>query len=200
MTIFSNKQELEKIRDVLTSYIRLPFSDDTIPGAIMEGVIAHVRAGAVLKNYHFIDVSKPSEKVGWQVKATKADTPLTWKRAKIPSANLHVKNSHESAKGRQALGNAIIDFCNKHAQESLSYYNLDAIGYSRLVIFDNKEVLYFEKELCNRKNTKIFQEDDFEWHWSKPKETTKKEQLPAFHGTQKSTGQKWWAWHGLAGC
>ena len=43
----------------------------------------------------------------------------------------------------------------------------------------------------------VFDPSSFEWRWSTPKVTKKKEQLPALHGIHKDTGKKWWAWHGL---
>jgi len=83
---YSTSKQLEKIANVLTGYLKLPFSGDSIPGALMENVIASVRNGEVLNTYDFVDVINQNEKVGWQVKSTKASTPVTWKRAKIPSS------------------------------------------------------------------------------------------------------------------
>jgi hypothetical protein len=47
------------------------------------------------------------------------------------------------------------------------------------------------------KDPTLFNPDDFDWQWSKPKHTVKKEQLPALHGRNVHTDTKWWAWHGL---
>jgi len=196
MTVFSSPEQLSEIRNILANYIRLPFSHDTIPGAIMEAVLAHIHEAKVLNTYDFADVIKTSKKCGWQIKSTKASTPVTWKRAKIPNQLELMKVSEKSKDGLQTLGDAIIKFCNDHAAESLRIYNLDSIGYSRLVIHPNRQVTYFEKLLCTRDNPLIFKGSDFVWRWSVQKNTKKKEQLPALHGFKKSSGKKLWAWHG----
>lgn len=162
----------------------------------MERVLAHVRGGKVLKKYDFVDVMSSNERTGWQVKSTKENTPVTWKRAKIPNAGKLIKASHKSPIGRQKLGNAIIDFCNQHVINSLQKYDLTEIGYCRLIIHDSGEVTYFERRLCTRSHPRLFDPTEFEWKWSKQKKTKKKEQLPALHGYHKAIGQKWWAWHG----
>ena len=195
--IFSTPQHLSQLADVLSKYIRLPFSVDAIPGAVLEGVLAHVRNAEVLKTYDFVDVVKRDSQVGWQVKSTKADTPVTWKRAKIPNQEELMENSFHSEEARQILGNTIINFCNEHAEASIKTYHLAEIGYSRLVLFGNGDVLYFEKLLCTQENPQIFNVDDFQWHWSTPKQPVKKEQLSAFHGYHKESEKKWFAWHGL---
>jgi hypothetical protein len=197
MSVYSEAVQLGKIRDILSSYVRLPFSGDSIPGAIMEGLLAHVRGGQRLNTYDFVDVVDRQNKVGWQVKSTKAATPVTWKRAKIPNAEELVKDSRNSADGLQALGDAIIHFCNRHAQESLALYRINEIGYSRLILFDDKRVVYFERLLCTRERPQLFDPIDFSWRWSEPKKTKKKEQLSALHGIHRRSGEKWWAWHGL---
>ncbi len=143
-----------------------------------------------------MDVVNRNDQVGWQVKSTKASTPVTWKRAKIPNSQELIKDSNSSTEGLQTLGNAILKFCNDHAIESLDKYNLNEIGFSRLIVHPNRHLTYFEKALCSRTNPNIFNENEFEWKWSIPKKTTKKEQLPALHGTHKLTQQKWFAWHG----
>ena len=83
----------------------------------MGGVLAHVRGGRVLNTYDFVDVIRTEDGCGWQVKSTKATTPVTWKRAKIPDAVSLIEQSNRSAGGLQALGDAIMEFCNRHAQE-----------------------------------------------------------------------------------
>jgi hypothetical protein len=195
--VFSSPEQLLRLAEVLSKYIRLPFSTDTIPGAVLEGALAYVRDGEVLKTYDFVDVIKRDSKVGWQVKSTKADTPVTWKRAKIPHQEKLMEGSFHSEEARQILGNTIIEFCNEHAEASIKLYGLSEIGYSRLVVFGNGKVLYFERLLCTRENPQIFNPNDFEWHWSTPKRTVKKEQLPALHGYHKESNKKWFAWHGL---
>lgn len=195
--MLSSSEELKMIAKVLSGYIKLPFSDDTIPGALMESVLAHVRKAKILKTYDFVDVVDTEKKIGWQVKATKASTPVTWKRAKIPNSPALIKASTESEEGLQTLGNAIIAFCNDHAKQSLETYGLNEIGFSRLLIEKKGKVTYFERLLCSKTSPKIFNENDFSWRWSSPKKTKKKEQLHALHGIHKETGSKWFAWHGL---
>lgn len=195
--VFSSPEQLELIGSLLSKYLRLPFSEATIPGAVMEGALAHVRAGTVLRTYDFVDVVKRESRCGWQVKSTKATTPVTWKRAKIPDSIQLIAESRNSPDGTQALGNAIIAFCNAHAQHSLQHYDLDEIGYSRLIVHADWKVTYFERLLCNRAAPTIFNPLDFEWRWSTPKKTVRKEQLQALHGINKLDGRKWFAWHGL---
>lgn len=197
MSIFSTPSELRKIKDILTKYIRLPFSGETMPGSVMESVLAYVRNAKVLNTYDFVDVISPSTKCGWQVKSTKESTPVTWKRAKIPNGSALIKASRKSAAGLQNLGNAIINFCNQHAQESLTLYGLDEIGYARLIIHENGQVTYFERLLITKTQPLLFNPGDFKWRWSTPKNTKKKEQLPALHGIHRASKKKWWAWHGL---
>lgn len=197
MTVFSTPEQLKEITKILSRYIRLPFSVETIPGSIMEAVLGHVKNAEVLNTYDFVDVIDRKNKVGWQVKSTKASTPVTWKRAKISNSFQLIEASKTGDAELQALGTAIIDFCNSHAHESLQKFDLKEIGYCRLIVFPNGEVTYFERKLCDRENPDIFKAQDFAWSWSKQKTTTKKEQLSALHGTHLPTNKKWWAWHGL---
>jgi len=195
VTIFSTCEERDRISSILSRYLRLPFSADTVPGAIMEGVLAHV-LGAERKNtYDFVDVVHAGRGVGWQVKSTKAGTPVTWKRAKIPGAEPLIAASRSSPEACQALGDAIIDFCNQHARESLRRFGLREIGYARLIAYENGDMVYFERSLVTREAPELFDPAAFSWRWSTPKVTKTKEQLPALHGTLKSTGAKWWAAH-----
>ena len=143
--VFSSQKELNAIADILSNYARLPFSSTNIPGAVMEGVLAHVRKALVLRTYDFVDVVDRSSGLGWQIKSTLAGTPVTWKRAKIPDSLALIAGSEKSAKGSQELGNAIVRFCNRHAQESMELYKLAQIGYARLVIFPDGNVMYFER-------------------------------------------------------
>lgn len=197
MTIYSAPDELRKTKSLLFSYLRLPFSEGIIPGAVMEAVAAHVRGGEVLATYDFVDVIDSTQRHGWQVKSTKYDTPVTWKRAKIPNKQELIDASRKSDRGLQALGDAIVTFCNEHIAESLSKYDLDEIGYLRLVVHKDGTVTYFEKLLCTRERPVLFYPSAFTWKWSTPKKSTKKEQLSALHGIHRKTGNKWWAWHGL---
>jgi len=103
MSIFSTPRQLEKIKTILSGYTKLPFSPETIPGSVMEAVLANVHAAQILNTYDFVDVIKPKNKIGWQVKSTKAKTPVTWKRAKIPNAPELIKKSKKGAKELQVL-------------------------------------------------------------------------------------------------
>lgn len=51
MSIVSSQSQLERMQKVLSNYLRLPFSDQTIPGTIMEHVLAFVRDAEVLNTY-----------------------------------------------------------------------------------------------------------------------------------------------------
>lgn len=185
------------MREILSNFVRMPFSQGNIPGALVELAFAHVRGGSVLATYDFVDVISPEARYGWQVKSTKASTPVTWKRAKIANSAELIARSYGSIHDLQVLGNAIIDFCNEHAQASIEKYDLSEIGYSRLIIHSDRRVTYFERLLCSRNNPLVFDPQDFVWEWSQPKRTRTKEQLPALHGTNIKTEEKWWAWHGL---
>ncbi len=197
MSIYSSQESLNKIKEILTRYLRLPFSNDNIPGAIMEAVLAHARGGEVLNTYDFVDVVDRKNKLGWQVKSTKENTPVTWKRAKIPNAEKLIDESRRSEEGLQKLGDAILAFCNEHVIESIKLYDLKEVGYARLIVHSNGTVTYFERLLCTRESPLLFDPSEFRWQWSTPKKTKKKEQLPALHGIHKPTNKKWWAWHGL---
>lgn len=193
----SSVEEMQRIASILQGYLRLPFGGKTIPGAVMEHVLAFVRGGEVLPTYDFVDVIARDARFGWQVKATKRSTPVTWKRAKIPNKQQLIAASHHSSDALQDLGIAIIEFCNSHAYKSLDAYGLDSIAYARLVV-DVDEVVYFERPLIDRDNPYVFVAEDFIWRWSEPKQTRSKEQLPALHGIHQATGDKWFAWHGLS--
>ncbi len=196
MSVYSTKPQLRQIVQYLTAYMQIPyFQDDTVPGKVMEKIIALVRGGEQLATYDYVDVVIPGE-VGWQVKSTKAATPLTWKRAKIANASALIPASEKSPEGEQKLGNAIIEFCNAHAQESLQRFELQEIGYARLIMFDDNTAIYFERAICSTANPHIFEAEDFNWRWSTAKVATKKEQLSALHGTRIATKKKAFAWHG----
>jgi hypothetical protein len=195
-SIFSTPRQLTQIAHILQNYLRLPFSPINIPGDVMEGVLGHVRQAKVLRNYDFVDVVDSDSGFGWQVKSTLAGTPVTWKRAKIPQRTELIALSEKSNKGLQNLGNAIIEFCNQHAEESMRKHGLDQICYSRLVIHKTGRATYFERPLCTRKSPQIFDPTEFSWQWSVQKNVVKKEQLTALRGTHKPTGKKWFAWHG----
>lgn len=179
-------------------YQLCPFSKDSLPGAVLQHILSSARGDTVLDTYDFVDNISLCKKIGWQVKSTKSSTPVTWKRAKIPNKAALIANSKLGSSGCRKLGNAIIEFCNHHAEESIAKYNLDELRLARLVIFTDEKALYYERVLCTKSNPKIFDPDSYDWSWSAQKTTTAgaKEQLPALHGHDKA-GLKSWAWHGL---
>jgi hypothetical protein len=194
--IFSTPAELEKIKAIVCNYARLPFAVDTVPGSLMEGTLASIRKAEVLKTYDFVDVVHQAERCGWQVKSTKDTTPVTWKRAKIAESRALIAKSENDEDAVQALGGAIIQFCNAHGHESLERYDLEAIGYARLILHSGGTVTYFERELITRESPDLFNAADFTWRWSVQKISAKKEQLSALHGIHRPSGTKWFAWHG----
>lgn len=195
--IYSSKAQLQKIAKIIEQYSRLPVSDDAVPGAFLEAALAHVRKAKVKATYDYVDVIDKSSCVGWSVKSTKSATPMTWKRAKIPNKEQLIAASYKSDEDLQALGDAILSFCNKHARESIERYSLSAIGYARLIVHKDRRVTYFERLLCNAERPAIFDPADFQWNWSTEKAASKKEQKSALHGWHKPSGKRWWAWHGL---
>ena len=195
--LYSSDAQLDRIRAILQTYARLPFAETSIPGRIMESVLSVVREGEVLPTYDFVDVIRKDIGCGWQVKSTRKETSVTWKRAKIPNAEELIADSQKSLEARQILGDAIIEFCNEHALESIEEYGLHAIGYARLISFPREmRALYFERQLCSREDPKVFRSEDFEWRWSPPRSKASKEMLPALNGVHKASGKKWFAWHG----
>jgi len=195
--LFSNPKELEMIARIIRLYTRLPVSDEVIPGAFLEAALAHVRRAKVLRTYDYIDVYSPGAQVGWSIKSTMAETPITWKRAKIENKRTLIEASHGSPEALQHLGDTIIHFCNKHAEQSLEKYELNELGYARLILFPDRSVVYFERSLCTRGKPQIFDQTEFRWTWSVEKNTKGKEQLSALHGWHIPTNKRWWAWHGL---
>ena len=199
MTVLSSPDQLRELRRVLETATRLPFIGSSIPGDIVEQALASARSGEVLNTYDFVDVICLDDSVGWQVKSTKESTPVTWKRAKIPNAQVLIDESlgTRNLRATQKLGDAIIEFCNQHAVESLGVYDLRAIGYARVVVRKNGVVDYFERELITDEHPQLFKPSDFRWEWSVLKNTKKKEQFRALHGFHRTSGERWWAWHGL---
>ena len=150
MGIFSTPEQLARLRRVLFMCLRLPFSQGAIPGRVLEEVLAEVRSAKVLPTYDFVDVINTEEACGWQIKSTRAATPVTWKRAKLPNATELINASMESEAACQELGDAIIGLCNEHAQHSLTEYELEEIGYARLILHPNGQVTYFEKRHASK--------------------------------------------------
>ena len=194
-SMFSTPKQLAEIAAALRCYMRLPLSPKTIPGAYLEALIALVHQGEVMDTYDFVDVIHRERRIGWQVKSTMEKTPVTWKRAKIANKDALVAASRKSAKGLQALGDAIIAFCNKHAQESIENYGLDAIAFSRLILHADRRATYYERLLCTRDAPLLFTPTEFTWRWTKEKQTTGKEQKSALHGIHRTSGRKWFAAH-----
>ena len=190
----SKNEDLEKY---FKSFLSLPWTEDSIPGNIVEEIIAMTHGAKVLNTYDYVDViDQTNLHRGWQVKSTKEATPITWKRAKIPNKELLIQNSLTDENALQVLGDTIINFCNEHVRESCETYGLNEIYYSRCILFKDRSVKYFERLLATSDDPRIFLPEDFYWKWSTPKVTTKKEQLPALHGFRKSDDKKMWAWHG----
>lgn len=190
----SLRPQSSQVLKTVSAYLRLPFAADSIPGRFAEEVIAHIYDADVLDTYDFADVVTQDSRIGWQVKSTKASTPVTWKRAKIPNAERLIKASFDDGpRAVQKLGDAVIDFCNHHAEQSLHDYDLDEIRYSRIICHDDR-VTYFEKVLITAEQPQLFNPKDFTWKWSEPKNTRAKEQLRALHGTGPD-GSKWFAAH-----
>lgn len=171
------------------------FSDDAIPGKIMEKVISIVRGGEQLPTYDYVDVCIRGD-VGWSVKSTKESSPLTWKRAKIPNSAALIAASENNPKLCKELGDLVIEFCNENVRKSMKRFKLKRIGYSRLVMFEDCTAIYFEKEIANINNNEVFNQSDYRWEWSTPKTSEIKEQLNSLHGENIKTGNKAFAWHG----
>lgn len=193
--MFSNRAQLREIASLVQSFQLLPLSDTTVPGALLERIIAHVKSAEVLKKYDFVDVVRSHDGFGWQVKSTKQSTPVTWKRAKLDGAEELVEMSLNSDEACQELGSAIIEHCNAHVEDSFEKYDLETIGYCRLVVRDSSAT-YFERRLCRRSSPVLFDDSEYRWQWSQQKSSAKKEQLSSLHGISRKTGRKIWAWHG----
>jgi len=167
----------------------------------MERVFAHVRKAEVLRTYDFVDIIDRQKKIGWQVKSTMASTPVTWIRGKISNRGKMISESEKSRAGMKALGAAILAYCNQHIRHSgFEKYDLDHIGYIRLIVFPDGTLRYFERYLCSRDNPILFATEQYDWKWSVQKNAKSKEQLSALHGYFRDTcgtsPRKHWAWHG----
>lgn len=199
--VFSSNEELDRIENILTALLKLPLTDRTISGDLMERVFAHVRGAAVLRTYDFVDIVDSTNHIGWQVKSTMAATPVTWIRGKISQREAMISQSENDETALNLLGEAILSYCNNHIWRSgFEKYNLEHIGYIRLIVFPNGKLRYFERHLCTRDNPILFNPSHYTWQWSKQKNTTSKEQLSALHGFLNSpeygARRKHWAWHG----
>lgn len=186
---------LVQVAELVTAMLRLPFFR-SLPGDVLEEILAYISAGLRTGTYDFVDVISKKEQIGWQVKCTKATTPVTWKRAKIPNKEAMIAASNKNPDDAQRLGDAIMEFCNAHALKSAEKYNLQRLVYSRLVDFTDGRLMYFERALPL--NGRLFEPRDFRWRWSEQKKSLKKEQLSALHGIHVPSGKAWFAWHGLS--
>lgn len=197
MPLYSTPAQLQEISDLVRNFLRLPFGFRSVPGNLLEALVEITKGSGTerLRTYDFVDVINRKEKIGWQVKSLDADTPVTWIRGKLSSKQSLITASFESEEARQALGDAILNYCNDHAKASLDKYQLEQIGYVRLINYGT-QFRYFERALISAKNPILFNPEEYTWLWSEPKVTKKKEQLPAFHGTHIKTGIKHFAWHG----
>lgn len=190
------KNELKEISEYLYGYLKMPFSDDFIPGEILEKIIAETKGAERLSTYDFADVIDLDLKLGWQVKSTKESSPLTWKRVNIENASDLINNSLTSESARQILGDKVLESCNNHALKSMENYKLKKIFLSRLIINNNGTITYYEKQLCSIKDPIIFRKEDFFWSWSKPNNQKGKKSL-TFIGYNKITGLKSFSWYGM---
>ena len=194
--LFSSAEELNNLSKLIRGYLCLPFAGGLLPGSFIEKAIARTRDATVLSTYDFVDVLKAEAGIGWQVKCTKESTPVTWKRAKIPNGAALIEDAQQSDEKTQELGQAILDFCNQHAYDSLERYHIDAIGYCRVIVRSN-DILYFEREIMSRSDPQVFRPVEFRWEWSETRTSSGKELLPALNGVNKLTGKKWFAAHVL---
>lgn len=197
MPIYSTPAQLQAISVLVRNFLRLPFGFRSVPGSLLEALLEITKGNGTrrLRTYDFVDVIDQDVRVGWQVKSLDADTPVTWIRGKLPGKQSLVDASFKSQEARQVLGNTVLEYCNNHAVASLEKYQLEQIGYARLINYGTY-FRYFERTLINTEHPVLFSPADYDWAWSEPKTTKKKEQLPALHGTHIQTGLKHFAWHG----
>ena len=197
MPLYSTPTQLLELSDLVRNFLRLPFGFRSVPGNLLEALVEVTRGSGTerLRTYDFVDVINRSEKIGWQIKSLDADTPVTWIRGKLPGKQSLIEASFESEEARQALGDTILNYCNDHARASMEKYGLEQIGYIRLINYGTR-FCYFERALIDTENPILFRPAEYNWLWSEPKVTKKKEQLPALHGTHLPTGVKHFAWHG----
>ena len=186
--------KVARVAEQVKTILRLPFCE-SLPGAALEDILAHVYGGRRLGTYDFVDVVNDRTRTGWQVKSTRHSTPVTWKRAKLPNKTSLIEASYITPEDAQALGDAIITFCNHAVKESIEKYQLKSLKYARLIDHKNGRLTYFERTLPI--SGEVFESQEFTWSWSQSKTTKKKEQLPAFHGVHINSGLAWFAWHGL---
>lgn len=178
MTTLSSSGQLDELQSLIKTYWLLPeiFRSPHISGSFMERALAHARGGEALATYDFIDVLCDDKTIGFQVKATKDTTVVTWMRAKIPNKQSlvtasQVSDSQLRADSLQKLGDTIIDFVNKKIEKSFrKYKKVHSIHYARVRHISTGRVEYVEAPLCNRSSMILFDKDDFSWEWRKNKD------------------------------
>ncbi|MHB8391227.1 MAG: hypothetical protein ACYDBH_16860 [Acidobacteriaceae bacterium] len=191
--IFSSPDTLAQIAQMLRIYHRLPFAaEGVIPGIIVEDVLAQARGMRRLGKYDFVDVISKEDRVGLQVKSSKAASPLTWQRAKVIRAAEKREASKVYPEAAQALGAEILDYINQHIIKDFDVHDIDKIGYARLVI-TNREAFYFETKLVDREHPILFDPKRFTWRWALDRQASKEKRgsLSAYD----DEGVKWFSWH-----
>lgn len=184
-------RHLDDLGRYIKAYQSLPFFDGSVPGKILETLVAFAFQGRVLNTLDFVDVV--SGKVGWQVKSIKAGSDVTWKRVTIANPEFLLELSYEEP---AFLGRYLIDICNDHIFDSFVKYGLEDIRYIKAEIHPSNVVLV-EKSIVTNDSIVAFDHDDFYWHWTEPKHRNNKELLPSFSGFHKETNSKWFSWNGL---
>ncbi len=196
-SLISDVATLKRIAELITRYHQLPFSPaNSIPGSVMEATLGIARGpeAEVLRTYDFVDVIDRKNHFGWQVKSTKLATPVTWKRAKIENAGQKRTDARKSPAAAQEVGNEIIAFCNKHARESLDRYDLNEIGYARLVVNPNNTATYFERPLVTMASLVLFHPENFTWEWSEARTNANKDQQPSLAAYDQKR-VRWFSWY-----
>ena len=170
----------------IQAYSRLPFYRNSVPGDVLESIIAEAYNGSSSGSYSFVDVIAGQR--GYQVKCALSTTPVTWKRVKLPNKNKLLENSSP-----QQLGDMVIDFCNANVQAGFDKHpEMQEIIYSRLVHFKkDNEAAYFERPLCTRANPVLFNKQDYIWSWN----TFTCQTSAALVGTDLK-GTKVFSWYG----
>jgi len=195
LSLLSSATTMKRIASLISRYHQLPFTAaDSIPGAVMEGVLEIARGSStrVLRTYDFVDVVDEPNGFGWQVKSTKPGTPVTWKRAKLPDAAQRRAFARTSKAAAQKVGAELIEFCNEHAVESLHKFNLDEIGYSRLIVRNNNVATYFERPLISKARPTLFKASDFTWRWTESRASATQQSSLAGYDSRE---RRWFSWH-----
>jgi|GEM_PF-5048470 len=169
---FSDSEQLEQVSRLIRAFWLLPeeIRGRHIPGGFLERVLARVHGGYSSGKYDFVDIVGQNP-IGWQVKSTKRGTPITWKRAKIERKEAMILATEKGSPAErklalQALGDAIIQFCNDNIEASFRKYpQLETIQYARLIHQPDDTLTYFERPLVTRDSPTLFHPADFVWEW-----------------------------------